>query len=140
MTTESPILTKRSSDAVDDRKHHRTGKSNSSSSALAQAKVGAFNGSGVAVAGESFDSGGHGETILYFQHYTGQIRSTQLQPDGTWQGGSPSEVVATDAKDASPISAVSYSVNGTNTVRHYVSILETITYIFVVALILHRIE
>ena len=96
---------------------HPIGQLNSSSSVTAEVKVGAFNGSGVAVAGESFDFGGHGETVLYFQHYSGQIRSTQLQPDGTWQGGSLSEVVATDAKDASPISAVSYSVNGTNTVR-----------------------
>ena len=82
--------------------------------------MGAFNGSGIAVAGESFDAGGHGETVLYFQHKTGQIRSTQLQSDGTWQGGSISEVVATDAKNATPISAVSYSTNGTNTVRLWI--------------------
>ena len=69
------------------------------------------------MAGQSFDSGGHGETVLYFQHHSGQIRSTVLQSDGTWQGGTVSEIVAVNAKNATPISAVSYSMNGTNTVR-----------------------
>ena len=79
-------------------------------------KVGAFNGSGVAVAGQSFDAGGHGETVLYFQHHSGQIRSTQLTTAGTWSGGTASELVASDAKNATPISAVSYSYDGVNTV------------------------
>lgn len=76
-----------------------------------------FNGTGVALAGQSFDSGGKSQTVLYFQHWTGQIRQTQFLDDGTWSGGGLSEIVAVDAKNATPISMVSYSANGTNTVR-----------------------
>lgn len=76
-----------------------------------------FNGTGVALAGQSFDSGGKSQTVLYFQHWSGQIRQTQFLDDGTWNGGGLSEIVAVDAKNATPISMVSYSANGTNTVR-----------------------
>lgn len=75
-----------------------------------------FNGTGIALAGESFDSGVKSQTVLYFQHWTGQIRQTVFLDDGTWSGGDVSEIVAVDAKNATPISMVSYSVNGTNTV------------------------
>lgn len=75
-----------------------------------------FNGTGIALAGESFDSGVKSQTVLYFQHWTGQIRQTVFMEDGTWSGGDVSEIVAVDAKNATPISMVSYSVNGTNTV------------------------
>jgi hypothetical protein len=35
-----------------------------------------------------------------------------------WIGGTEKEIVATDAKDATPISAVSYAINLTQYVRH----------------------
>ncbi len=76
-------------------------------------QVGAFNGSGIALASESFDSGGHGAITMYFQHHTGQIRSAQLATDGTWQGGDITTVVAVDAKNGTPIAAVAYARNQT---------------------------
>lgn len=36
----------------------------------------------------------------------------KLQQNGDWVGGTTSEVVAVDAKNSTPISAVSYSVDG----------------------------
>jgi hypothetical protein len=53
---------------------------------------------------------------VYFQHWTGEIRSIQLTPKGEWIGGTGSEVVVSDAKNATPISAVSYSLNDTSVV------------------------
>lgn len=53
---------------------------------------------------------------VYFQHWTGEIRSIQLTPKGEWIGGTSSEVIASDAKNATPISAVSYSLNDTSVV------------------------
>jgi hypothetical protein len=53
---------------------------------------------------------------VYFQHFSGEIRSIQLTPKGEWIGGSKTEVVVSDAKNATPISAVSYSLNGTSLV------------------------
>lgn len=77
--------------------------------------VGAFNGTGIALAGESFGSevygnGTHGLFVLYFQHHTGSIRQMQLRETG-WEGGGPSDVVvpAGYAKNGTPISAVSYA-------------------------------
>lgn len=55
-------------------------------------KIGAFNGSGIALASESFDTGGRGEINIYFQHHTGQVRSAVLSSDGSWQGGDYAEV------------------------------------------------
>ena len=78
--------------------------------------VGAFNGSGIALASESFASGGHGEIVMYFQHHTGQLRSAQLESDGTWQGGDITDVVASDAKSGTPIAAVAYARNQIATV------------------------
>ena len=78
--------------------------------------VGAFNGSGIALASESFASGGHGSIVMYFQHHSGQLRSAQLASDGTWQGGDVTNIVAADAKNATPISAVAYARNQTATV------------------------
>ena len=79
---------------------------------------GAFNGSGIALASQSFSSdledGTQGISVIYFQHHTGEIRWTRLDPDGQWVGGSVSEVVATDAKNSTPLSAVAYSINDTN--------------------------
>lgn len=50
---------------------------------------------------------------VYFQHWTGDIRSIQLTPQGEWIGGGKSETIVTDAKNATPISIVSYALNGT---------------------------
>lgn len=80
---------------------------------------GAFNGSGIALASQSFSEdlqqGTQGTLVMYFQHHSGEIRWQQLSNEGTWLGGSVSEVVAVDAKNSTPLSAVSYSINGTNT-------------------------
>lgn len=80
-------------------------------------REGAFNGSGLALASQSFGSGEYGELVLYFQHYSGSIRWQRLTPDNGWLGGTASEVVATDAKNSTPLSAVAYSLNGVSTVR-----------------------
>lgn len=81
-------------------------------------KTGAFNGSGIAFASQSFSSsvtnGTQGVGVIYFQHWTGQIRYVQYSNAGEWVGGSYSEVVATDAKPGTPLSAVAYSTGGAN--------------------------
>lgn len=74
---------------------------------------GAFNGSGIALAGESWNTGQRRIFTLYFQHHTGDIRFMQYTTDRKWIGGTKAETVAGDVKDASPISAVSYAVNST---------------------------
>ena len=81
--------------------------------------VGAFNGTGIAVAGESFGSeasgnGTYGKFVLYFQHHTGSIRQMQLRDSG-WEGGGQSDIVvpAEGVKNGTPISAVSYALNNT---------------------------
>lgn len=79
-------------------------------------KTGAFNGTGLALASQSFGSGDYGELVLYFQHHTGSVRWQRLTPDAGWVGGSESEIVASDAKNSTPLSAVAYSLNGTSTV------------------------
>ncbi|KAL2038406.1 hypothetical protein N7G274_008745 [Stereocaulon virgatum] len=75
--------------------------------------VGAFNGSGIALASQSFSSGGYGSIVMYFQHHTGQLRQAQLGSDGTWKGGDITQVVAADAKNGTPIAAVAYARNNT---------------------------
>ena len=74
---------------------------------------GAYNGSGVALASQSFDGSSYGSIVLYFQHHTGQIRSALLSSDGQWKGGDATSVVAVDAKNGTPIAAVAYSLNET---------------------------
>jgi hypothetical protein len=69
---------------------------------------GAFNGSGIAFAGQSF-SKDQGFFTVYFQHHTGSIRWMQLNLQGSYVGGTASEVVATDAKNSTPISVVAYT-------------------------------
>lgn len=79
---------------------------------------GAFNGSGIALASQSFAGAGEtatqGSLVMYFQHHSGEIRWSQLSQEGQWLGGSSSEVVAVDAKNNTPLSAVAYSVQGVN--------------------------
>ena len=84
--------------------------------------VGAFNGSGIALASESFSSGGHGAIDMYFQHHSGQIRSAQLGSDGDWQGGDITDIVAVNAKNGTPIAAVAYARNQTAAVRIQMSL------------------
>lgn len=74
-------------------------------------KTGAFNGTGLAIASQSFGSGGYGIINVYFQHWTGQIRKTQLAQDGTWSPADSTNIVATDARNATPISAVAYAMD-----------------------------
>ncbi|KAH9832708.1 hypothetical protein Tdes44962_MAKER00188 [Teratosphaeria destructans] len=79
---------------------------------------GAFNGSGIAFASQSFSpsiqTSTHGIATVYFQYYDGTVRFVQLSPEGKWQGGDISTIVASDARNSTPLSAVSYSVNGTS--------------------------
>jgi hypothetical protein len=86
-------------------------------------KSGAFNGSGLAIASYSFDKGGYGKINVYFQHWTGQIRKMQLMDDGTWQGGDTTNIVATDARNATPISAVAYAMDQKSTVKTFAILL-----------------
>ncbi|UPX14119.1 uncharacterized protein EKO05_0004610 [Ascochyta rabiei] len=76
-------------------------------------KKGAFNGSGIALAGESWNPNDGTLFTLYFQHHTGDIRSLKYTKGQKWVGGSESTIVASDAKNATPISAVSYVANAT---------------------------
>lgn len=76
--------------------------------------TGVFNGSGIALASQSFVNEEQGTMVLYFQHHTGTIRWKQLR-DSDWIGGSQSEIVASDAKNGTPISAVAYALNETST-------------------------
>lgn len=73
---------------------------------------GTFNGTGIAIAGESWNNEERKIMTLYFQHWTGEIRWTQLTPKGEWIGGTKSEVIITDAKNSTPISTVAYAING----------------------------
>lgn len=77
---------------------------------------------------------------VYFQHWTGEIRSIQLTPKGEWIGGTSSEVIVSDAKNATPISAVSYSLNDTSVVCVAMEQRASMTDVFVppVAHLLHR--
>jgi hypothetical protein len=76
-------------------------------------KKGAYNGTGIALAGESWNVGQRRIFTLYFQHHTGDIRYMQYTTDKKWVGGTKAQTVATDAKNASPISAVSVGLNTT---------------------------
>ncbi|KAM0720683.1 hypothetical protein Q7P37_004820 [Cladosporium fusiforme] len=81
-------------------------------------RQGAWNGSGFALAAQTFPKyvkdAPKGNLVLYFQHNTGEIRWIRLSTRGDWIGGSRSEIVAADAKNSTPISAVSYVRNATS--------------------------
>lgn len=81
--------------------------------------TGAFNGSGVAVAGESWNKESRRILTLYFQHHSGDLRWMWLDPDRGWLGGSKSETVTGNAKNATAISVVAYNVNKTAAVSTY---------------------
>jgi hypothetical protein len=80
-------------------------------------KEGAFNGSGIAIASYSFDKGGYGVINVYYQHWTGQLRKLQLNDDGSWAGGDATTIIAVDARNATPISAVAYAMDYTSKVK-----------------------
>lgn len=82
-------------------------------------KQGAWNGSGIALASQSFpassnDTSVHESLVLYYQHHSGEIRWQRLTSEGKWVGGSQSEIVATDAKNSTPLSAIAYVKDGTS--------------------------
>jgi hypothetical protein len=81
-------------------------------------KKGVYNGTGIALAGESWNVGQRRIFTLYFQHNSGDIRFMQYTTDQKWIGGTKAETVATDAKNASPISAVAVGLNSTQYVRY----------------------
>jgi hypothetical protein len=79
---------------------------------------GAFNGSGIALASQSFASNLQdaplGSLVMYYQHHSGDIRFQRLTSEGAWVGGTQSEIVASNAKNSTPLSAVAYVQNGTS--------------------------
>ena len=86
------------------------------SEAQKDSQSGAFNGTKIALVTQSFatdQQGGSEENlVMYFQHWTGQIRWMRHGNDGEWVGGDLSTVVASNAKSNTPISAVSYVWDG----------------------------
>lgn len=77
---------------------------------------GAFNGTGLALATQSFGQETYGTVVVYFQHWEGDIRSMSLTASGSWIGGDESTTVATNARNGTPIAAVAYAMNGVSTV------------------------
>ncbi|KAG9752665.1 hypothetical protein KCU73_g6051, partial [Aureobasidium melanogenum] len=78
---------------------------------------GAFNGSGFSLADQHITGTGNedGNMVLYFQHHDSTIRWTSLNSTGwAWEGGTISEIVASDAKNNTPISSVAFSANSTS--------------------------
>jgi len=71
-------------------------------------KQGAFNGSGIALASVNF--GVDASIYVYYQHYTGEIRSMILEADGSWNDAG---TVSTNARNGTPISVVAFVVNDT---------------------------
>lgn len=82
-------------------------------------RQGAWNGTGIALSSQSLTSdildAPLGSLFLYFQHHNGELRYMRLNSSGEWVGGSQSEIVAANAKNNTPISTVSYVINGTST-------------------------
>ena len=55
---------------------------------------------------------GYDDKFIYFQHRTGQLRWIYQGGPDTWSGGTINEIIATDAKNGTPISALSPSGTG----------------------------
>jgi len=71
---------------------------------------GAFKGTGTAL----LDLGiGAKDLFMYFQDYTGQIRSSELKGIAWLKGPTSDIVVGSNVKNGTPISAVSYTQNMT---------------------------
>ncbi|KAI9714594.1 MAG: hypothetical protein M1812_006399 [Candelaria pacifica] len=71
--------------------------------------TGAFNGSGIAL----LDLGSDAVNLFaYYQHHTGQLRSSALV-NNKWSGGGSADIVEiSDVKNGTPIGAVSYTTAG----------------------------
>jgi hypothetical protein len=83
---------------------------------------GAWNGSGIAYIWQNFTqdwddilSSNEYSHVVYFQHHTGEIQWMRQTSDYSWkQGPQDLLVVATDARNSTPISAVQHTANGVN--------------------------
>jgi hypothetical protein len=78
-------------------------------------KTGAWNDTSISLASTPLDDV-NGQIQLFFQHHTGEIRWMAGANDGTFSGGGTGNVIATDAKNATPISAVVQVIEGKTTV------------------------
>jgi hypothetical protein len=70
--------------------------------------IGAMRGTGLAFALDALGSKTDGTATLYYQHNTGDIRYMQFSDTEGFHGGTPSETVASDAKEKTPISIVRF--------------------------------
>lgn len=85
-------------------------------------KTGAWNGSGIAYVWQNFTQdwddilrSNEYSHVVYFQDPSGEIHWMRETSDYSWKQGAPELlVVATDARNSTPISAVQYTANGTN--------------------------
>lgn len=83
---------------------------------------GAWNGSGVAYIWQNLTGIGAGllasseySYVVYYQHDTGEIPWMRQSPDSTWEESTRDlAIVAADATNSTPISAVQYTSNGVN--------------------------
>lgn len=83
---------------------------------------GAFNGSGISALATKFSNisaaamndneDQAGNLLVFFQHYNGEIRWIQRSEMEAWEGGSSNEIVASDAKNGTPITAMSARPDG----------------------------
>lgn len=88
------------------------------------AQSGALSGTKISVVTQSLpatdgQAPGEDSLVMYFQHETGSIRWMWLADNGTWLGGDTTSVIAVNAKNNTPISAVSYTEAGWNVWRVY---------------------
>lgn len=79
-------------------------------------KTGVFNGTGLALIGETTSGENRRVFTLYFQHWTGDIRYMHYTAKRKWIGGTRAQTIAVDARNATPISTVSYTGDGVTTV------------------------
>jgi len=84
--------------------------------------TGAWNGSGISYIWQNFTQDwddilrtNEYSHVVYFQHHSGEIHWMRQTSDYSWKEG-PDDllVVAADARNSTPISAVQYTANGTN--------------------------
>jgi hypothetical protein len=84
--------------------------------------TGAWNGSGISYVWQNFTQDwddilrtNEYSHVVYFQHHSGEIHWMRQTSDYSWKEG-PEDllVVAADARNSTPISAVQYTANGTN--------------------------
>ena len=91
-----------------------TGPSLGIPSSAVLSTTGAFNGTGLTNI-DPLDSGYIG-TLLFFQHFDGDVRFAQLR-DSSWNGGGSSNSVgAMNPVNGTPIAATSYAYQGSITV------------------------